>query len=159
MGSASISGMGADQGGDRSRDRRQRFGRLLAEALSARASKQEDLATMLGTTQSSVSAWVTGRYEPSAETVFAIERGLSLGPGHLSRVLGYLPVEAVGTAPGVEDAIAQSTLIDDAQKQIVLAVYRAVVENGAARPRRAPDRDHRTVERLPGRNRVQRRTG
>jgi transcriptional regulator with XRE-family HTH domain len=157
MGTSSITSPGAKAG-----DRRHRFGRLLAEALSARDTKQEDLARRLGTTQSSVSAWVTGRYEPSAETVFAIERSLSLGPGHLSRSLGYLPLEAVSASPGVEDAVAQSTLIDDAQKRIVLAVYRAVVESGAGqdRPGRAAATPaKRAVQSVPAGRRAHQRTG
>ena len=66
---------------------RLRFGRLLASALKGRGMKQEDLAGMLGTTQSSVSGWINGKYEPAAETVFAIERTMAMDPGFLSRPL------------------------------------------------------------------------
>lgn len=123
-------------------EHRRRFGHMLAEALAASGRTQEDLAGLVGATQSSVSAWVTGRYEPSAPMVFAIERALAVAPGHLSRALGYLPLEAATASPAVEDAIAQSPLIDDDQKRIVLAVYRAVVDTGPHRHRvqRRPER-------------------
>ena len=64
------------------------FGRMLSEALKGRSMKQEDLARSLGTTQSSVSGWINGKYEPAAATVFTIERSLGLEPGSLSRPLG-----------------------------------------------------------------------
>lgn len=66
--------------GGRDADARLRFGRLLAEALKAQRLKQEDLAARLGATQPSVSGWINGRYEPAAQTVFAIERALDLEP-------------------------------------------------------------------------------
>jgi transcriptional regulator with XRE-family HTH domain len=52
---------------------RKRFGGTLAEALSARGRRQEDLAEALDTTQSAVSAWINGKSEPAAATVFACE--------------------------------------------------------------------------------------
>ncbi len=114
--------------GGRDAERRARFGRLLAEALRARRMKQEHLAGFLGTTQSSVSGWINGKYEPAAETVFRMERSLALEPGHLSRPLGYLPVEAVSAPASVEGAILQSTLLEDEAKAALMAVYRVLVD-------------------------------
>ena len=113
--------------GGRDADARQRFGRLLAEALKRQGLKQEDLAARLGATQPSVSGWINGRYEPAAETVFAVERALSLEPGHLSRPLGYLPVEAAVRPAGVEAAIAQSTLLGDDEKGALIGMYQVLV--------------------------------
>ena len=112
-------------------ERRARFGRLLADALRARGMKQEHLAGSLGTTQSSVSGWINGKYEPAADTVFRIERSLGLEPGHLSRPLGYLPVEAASAAPSVEGAILQSPLLEDDEKAALMAVYQVMVDRGA----------------------------
>ncbi|MGH9266496.1 MAG: helix-turn-helix domain-containing protein, partial [Acidimicrobiales bacterium] len=106
---------------------RQRFGRLLADAMTARGMKQEDLAGRLGTTQSTVSGWINGRYEPSPETVFAIERTLELEPGHLSRPLGYLPADDGANPVSVEGAIAQSPLLDDDQKAALIGMYQVLV--------------------------------
>ncbi len=120
-------------------ERRVRFGRLLGEALRARGMKQEHLAASLGTTQSSVSGWINGKYEPAADTVFRIERTLALEPGHLSRPLGYLPVEAVAAPVSVEGAILQSPVLGDDEKAALMAVYRVLVDRrraaGRARPR------------------------
>ncbi len=116
-------------------DRRARFGALLAVALRHNEMRQDDLARMLGTTQSSVSGWINGKYEPAAETVFAIERALGLDPGHLSRPLGYLPVDT-GTGPvSVEGAIAHSDLLDDDQKAALVGMYRVLVRKSPKRRR------------------------
>ena len=123
-----MEGPGAVGGkGGRGADARLRFGRLLAGALKAQGLKQEDLAARLGTTQPSVSGWVNGRYEPAAETVFAIERTLGLEPGYLSRPLGYLPVEAAARPPSVEAAISQSGLLGDDEKAALMAMYQVLV--------------------------------
>jgi transcriptional regulator with XRE-family HTH domain len=94
--------------------------------------KQEDLAQMLGTTQSSVSGWINGKYEPAAATVFTIERSLSMEPGTLSRPLGYLPVEPVSQSVSIEGAIAQSTVLDEDQKAALSTMYRVLVKRSPA---------------------------
>ena len=118
-------------------ERRRQFGGLLAGALKARGMTQEDLAGELGTTQSSVSGLINGMYEPAAATVFAIERSLGLEPGHLSRPLGYLPLEAASGSIGVEAAIAQSSLEED-EKAAMTAMYRVLVTRDPPAARRAP---------------------
>ena len=128
----------ATRGGGRDAERRARFGRLLAQALRARRMKQEHLAGALGTTQSSISGWINGKYEPAADTVFRIERSLALEPGHLSRPLGYLPVEAVSAPASVEGAILQSPLLEDDEKAALIAVYRVLVDSRT--PGARPDR-------------------
>ena len=99
---------------------------MLAEALKGRHLKQEDLARSLGTTQSSVSGWINGKYEPAAGTVFTIERSLALEPGSLSRPLGYLPVEPSARLMSVEAAITQSTYLDDDAKAALATLYRVL---------------------------------
>lgn len=88
--------------------------------------KQDDLARSLGTTQSSVSGWINGKYEPAAATVFTIERSLGLDPGSLSRPLGYLPVEPATRAISVESAIAQCASLDDEAKAALTGLYRVL---------------------------------
>ena len=122
-------------GTDGDGDRRLNFGRLLSSALKARNMKQDELARMLGTTQSSVSGWIHGKYEPVAATVFSVERCLGLDPGSLSRPLGYLPVEPRSSAVNLETAIAQSAQLDDDQKAALAAVYRVLVERSLGRSR------------------------
>jgi transcriptional regulator with XRE-family HTH domain len=131
---------------------------MLATALKERAMKQEDLARALGTTQSSISGWINGKYEPAAATVFHIEDALGLEPGSLSRPLGYLPVEPLAKSLSVEGAIAQSTELDDDAKAALSALYRVLAKRsapvaaagGAPRPRRrppTPDRERLTAAR------------
>lgn len=132
--------MANSQGHESDGDRRRRFGRLLADAMKVRGMKQEDLAGMLGTTQSSVSGWINGKYEPAAETVFTVEQCLGVEPGTLSRPLGYLPVEPVARTISIEGAIAQSPLLDDDEKAALVSMYRVLVTRGTrsangARPR------------------------
>jgi transcriptional regulator with XRE-family HTH domain len=116
------------------------FGRTLAQALKERGMKQEDLARSLGTTQSSVSGWVNGKYEPAAATVFTIERSLGLDPGLLSRPLGYLPVEPAARSISVEAAIAQCTTLDDEAKAAIAGLYRVLAKrsSSAVAPTRPP---------------------
>lgn len=93
--------------------------------------RQDDLAGMLGTTQSSVSGWINGRYEPAAPTVFTVERCLGMDPGALSRPLGYLPVEPATRSISVESAIAQSAQLDDEEKAALSAVFRVMARRSA----------------------------
>lgn len=134
-------------------DRRLSFGRLLAEALKFRGMKQEDLAQALGTTQSSVSGWINGKYEPAAPTVFTIERSLAMEPGTLSRPLGYLPVDPVSRSVSVEGAISQSTALDEDQKAALSAMYRVLVKRSAAVPAAGTERP-RSQPATPNRRRV-----
>jgi transcriptional regulator with XRE-family HTH domain len=137
--------------GARDGEGRLRFGRLLANALKARGMKQEDLAGSLGTTQSSVSGWINGKYEPAAETVFAIERTLAMDPGFLSRPLGYLPLEAVSGTVGVEAAITHSPLLADDEKVVLVSLYELLTakREDATGPKKATA-DRRRVAATPG---------
>ena len=110
------------------------FGRLLAEALRSRRMKQEDLARLLGTTQSSVSGWINGKYEPAAGTVFTVEQALGIEPGSLSRPLGYLPVEPAARPVSVESAITQSPYLDDDAKAALSTLYRVLASRSASAP-------------------------
>ena len=108
-------------------ERRKRFGQALSEALAGRSLRQSHLAELLVTTQSTVSAWINGRSEPSASTVFTVERALDLAPGMLSKLLGYLPVEAAGRIPNVEEAVQASDLVDTDAKRMILNVWFTLV--------------------------------
>jgi transcriptional regulator with XRE-family HTH domain len=126
-------------------ERREQFGKVLAAALAARGLRQADLAKALQTTQSSVSAWMTGKSEPAALTVFAVEEVLELAPGYLSRMLLYLPLSAVSARPDVEESIQVSDLVDDDSKRLLITAWHTLVSkhqqylkavNGGTRRRR-----------------------
>jgi transcriptional regulator with XRE-family HTH domain len=108
--------------------RRIAFGGGLADALAGRNLTQADLAELLSTTQSTISAWINGRSEPEPVTVFAVEEAIGVSPGFLSRLLGYLPLSVVGAAPSVEEAISRSDSIDDTGRRLVLTVWHTLVE-------------------------------
>lgn len=108
--------------------RRIAFGGGLADALAGRNLTQADLAELLSTTQSTISAWINGRSEPEPVTVFAVEEAIGVSPGFLSRLLGYLPLSVVGAAPSVEEAISRSDAIDDTGRRLVLTVWHTLVE-------------------------------
>lgn len=58
--------------------------------------------------------------------VFAIEKALELGPGTLSRLLGYLPAEAtdVLTVPAAVEVDPHLTVLG---RRVVLKVYEEMV--------------------------------
>lgn len=109
------------------------FASALVDAVSVRRVTQKHLADELGTTQPAVSAWTRADAEPAPSTVFALERALELPPGHLSRLLGYLPLDAVeGSAATFEAVVSGDPILDETQKRGLLALYREF----ASRPRR-----------------------
>lgn len=113
---------------------RRAFGEALAEAMSIREFTQVQVADLLGMTQSSVSAWRSGIAAPDPDIIFELERMLSLAPGHLSRHLGFLPLEAGKRAPAsVRDAVIGDSLLGEQAKRAVLAVYEELKSRGGVR--------------------------
>jgi transcriptional regulator with XRE-family HTH domain len=95
---------------------------------------QTDLAESMGATQSTVSAWINGRSEPSPATVFELERTLKVSVGSLSRLLGYLPVESAKISLSVKDAVARDHQLKEEFKPTLLAVYRELLRLSSRRP-------------------------
>jgi transcriptional regulator with XRE-family HTH domain len=91
---------------------------------------RSELAVELGVTEAAVSYWIAGHRLPEPDTVFAIERVLQTPPGHLSRHLGYLPVEADMEVReySVEVAI-QAAPLSGENKQRLLDLYRSFVRH------------------------------
>lgn len=105
-----------------------RFSIVLSEALRAHEVSQTRLAELLGTTQSTVSLWATGKAVPDPHTVFDIEEVLGLRPGQLSRVLGFLPVASEKAPIDIEDCISQLDL-DVESKRMLVIVARNTINN------------------------------
>lgn len=121
--------------------RRGAFGEAVAEAMHMRQITQVEVGELLGVTQSSVSAWRSGQAAPDPDTVFDLERTLRLGPGHLSRHLGYLPLEAgKRAAVTVQDAVLADALLAEQAKRAVLAVYEELKNRGGTRRGRPSSR-------------------
>lgn len=74
------------------RDRTMEFRRSLGGAISRNGWTQAKLASSIGVSQPTIGNWLRGRSVPDANSVFAVERALSLIPGELSVHLGYVPV-------------------------------------------------------------------
>lgn len=70
------------------------FRRALRHAISRSWWTQARLASHIGVSQATIGNWLRGRTVPNADSVFAMERALSLIPGELSIHLGYVPVGA-----------------------------------------------------------------
>ncbi len=104
--------------------RRVKFGASLAEALRVRGWNQATLAEKMGTTQSAVSAWITGKSMPAADDVFEIEIEMDMTPGALSRHLGYQPVNADAAPPDVELAISANPDLDSEAKDMLVSFFR-----------------------------------
>jgi transcriptional regulator with XRE-family HTH domain len=107
-------------------ERRRAFGDALREAMSVQKMRQDDLASILGVRQPTVSGWINAISPPdSSEIVFAIEKALKLRPGALSRHLGFLPVEAVKTSTSVRAAVMDDPALSADEKSMLLAAYEA----------------------------------
>lgn len=88
-----------------------------------------DVARRSGVAQSTISTWTTGGgASASPVTVFAVERALGVPPGHLSRHLGFMPVEACDE-PTVDTAYAiqnDPAIRDDVDRKGLLMLYSVV---------------------------------
>jgi transcriptional regulator with XRE-family HTH domain len=109
------------------------FGEALASAMAAAGVSQNELAAQMNVKQPTVSAWCNADAEPRYEVVFAIERALGAKPGQLSRILGYLPMEAVRITGGVEESIRDDPRLSDDARSTLLSTYRFIVGSKGSR--------------------------
>jgi transcriptional regulator with XRE-family HTH domain len=104
------------------------FPATLDEMLVARRIPRAELARRIGYTRASVSDWVAGRSVPAPATLFAIERALEIGPGRLSRLFGFVPIEAVDRPrPTVLEAIAEDPALDNLGRRLLSRLYEELV--------------------------------
>lgn len=108
------------------------FGQALDRALNGRqrAWLGAEVARLCGKetpiTASAVAQWINGDTEPARQYVFAAEEVLSLKPGTLSRILGYLPV-AAKPAVSVLDAIDADPSLSEKMRDVLRAAYRSAI--------------------------------
>lgn len=79
--------------------------------------------------QALMSEWLKGRSKMNPDQVFACERALSLRPGSLSRLLGYLPTTS-RSARSVPEAIAAEPRLTTSGRRILTAVFEQLVAPG-----------------------------
>lgn len=120
---------------DSTEEQRKAFGRAVRQRLEdlgrSRAWLGAEVARLeLGDgtrpyTASAVTMWVNGDTEPTRPKVWAIEQALNAKPGSLSRLLGYLPIEArpVATVPA---AIDHDGRLDEEGRRVLHAVYKVL---------------------------------
>lgn len=76
--------------------------------------------------QSTVGTWLA-RSEPTPDLVFDMERALEVEPGHLSKILGYVPVTVVSVPGSVLDAIEADPKLSEMGRSVLRAAYRELV--------------------------------
>lgn len=112
-----------------SRARQRSTSPLAASIRAAYATRltQTELASVLGVAQNTISRWSTGEVEPRLDDIVAIEDACGLTRGHILRAAGYV---ATGEQP--EDALAADHRLDPARRQLLVAAYRAALDQSAS---------------------------
>ena len=103
----------------------------LAHAIRAAYSgrlTQRELAGHLGVAQNTVSRWATGEVEPRLDDIAAIERACGLVPGHVLRAAGYVADDLDPMA-----VVASDHRLDNPRRELLLATYRAALEQATTR--------------------------
>jgi transcriptional regulator with XRE-family HTH domain len=106
------------------RRRREQFAAALKEARVGASLSQKALGERCGVSQAAVGLWEAAANEPSPDMVWSIEKCLALGPGTLSRHLGYLPADE---APSFEAAVDADPLLLPVVKRSLIAFYRQAI--------------------------------
>lgn len=85
---------------------------------------RREIADELGITTSALSMWLSEKVEPTRDKVWALEAALRLKRGALSKLLGYLPLDAKASVT-VVDAINADPKLSDLSKKVLLAAYKS----------------------------------
>ncbi len=120
-------------GTGRTAEKRQRFGAALRRHLKLWGLSQASLAERLGTTQSAVSAWASGKSMPSPDRVFELERIFELSPGTLAGILQYRAPEEQEHRCDIVKAIEENETLSRAHKELMLTMYASLIELDAGR--------------------------
>jgi hypothetical protein len=113
-------------------DARQELGKALRMALESVGRSQSWLGAEVAHSegradpysQAVVSDWLNGVVDLPPHRLFIIERVLGKKPGSLSRIAGYLPLDARSVVT-VPDAIAVDNTLTEEGRHVVLAAYRS----------------------------------
>lgn len=97
----------------------------LRRLLADRAMTAKQLAEALDISAQTLTNRNTAAGGPLPSHVFAVEQALELEPGHLSRLLGYVPAEW-DYPTVVADAVAADPNLSDAGRDAMLALYRSL---------------------------------
>jgi transcriptional regulator with XRE-family HTH domain len=108
-----------------------RLGGAIRDARSMAHLSQTDLAHIIGCSQSDVSRWESGQYEPTLVELARIEHALGLDAGGLLHVIGYLD-----GGPTVRGALVADPALPPASRKMLVELYDHFlsVSRGARRP-------------------------
>lgn len=109
------------------------FRRALRRAREAAGQSQSALSQTIGVSRSAVWQWEEGRAVPTEENVAALERELGLQSGGLSRLLGYVPADAVDRETiSVIEALEADSKLGERERELLAAMYRQLVKQREA---------------------------
>jgi transcriptional regulator with XRE-family HTH domain len=107
---------------------REAFRKALRRAREARGLSKRGLAHKLGVTQSAVWQWEEGKTSPRPELAAALEQALSLQPGALGQLLGYLtPGGGTQATVSVIEAIEADARLGQRERELLAAMYRELL--------------------------------
>jgi transcriptional regulator with XRE-family HTH domain len=115
---------------------REVFRRALKQAREDAGLTQRALARAVELTPGAV--WQWERHEdgtvPRLDMTTRLEQVLNLEPGHLSRLLGYVPAIAEpGTMTSVVAAARADPRLGDSERELLIAVYRELVRQSTSK--------------------------
>ena len=109
------------------------FRRALRRAREAGGHSQMGLSLAIGVSRSAVWQWEEGRALPTEANVAMLEQTLELPPGSLSRLLGYVPADAVErSATSVIDALENDPKLGERERELLATMYRQLVRQREA---------------------------
>jgi transcriptional regulator with XRE-family HTH domain len=115
---------------------REVFRRALRQAREDAGLSQRALARAVSVSAGAVWQWERDEdgTVPRLDMTTRLEQVLKLEPGHLSRLLGYVPATAEqGSITSVVAAARADPRLDDSERELLIAVYRELVRQSAAK--------------------------
>jgi transcriptional regulator with XRE-family HTH domain len=114
---------------------RLKFAEALRKAVADAGISQRELARRLEVSQASVSQWVHGQTVPRPAMAVRLEHELGREPGSLLIPLGYVVVDPQGRPVGVPEAVTKDPRLGNREREILLSLYRTLVEQRGREPR------------------------
>jgi transcriptional regulator with XRE-family HTH domain len=116
---------------------REVFRRALRQAREDAGLSQRALARAVEVSAGAVWQWERDEdgTVPRLDMTTRLEQVLNLEPGHLSRLLGYVPATAAepGTITSVVAAARADPRLGDSERELLIAVYRELVRQSASK--------------------------
>jgi transcriptional regulator with XRE-family HTH domain len=110
-------------------EQREAFRQALRHTREQRGLTQRALSRTIDLTNSAVWQWEQGKAIPRPEIVAKLEAALDLGPGVLSRLLGYLPITEPTTKATMDvlEALQVDPKLGDRERKLLATIYRELV--------------------------------